>query len=394
GLLQAAKRGVRVRILLDDLTLKESDVDFLLSLSLHPNLSVRIYNPVETVGVNFAEFLSHLLFSFKKYNQRLHNKTMVMDGTLGVTGGRNVSNSYFWMDTEHNYLDRGVLVLGPVALQMQENFEIFWNHPLSRPIEGLLSGELDRFPMHRLNAFYAELIEYNRLVTAREPMLKKAWEEELRKMVRSMRWLRAEFISDPPYKNPDIGIDPQGYTTKVLTSMIEQARETIMIQSPYFILPERGLPLFDKRGQGIEVIVSTNSLSSTDNVAVFSAYAEQRSLFLDAGFVLREMKPHPAFLRPEHPQKMVLHGKTIIIDSRDVFIGTFNIDPRSSHFNTEEGILFEDPVLARKLEKRIRMIMEPENSWNPEETDPDEKAGCWRRMRMQFFQMLPIRPLL
>ena len=408
ALLRAAERGVKVRAVVDDIVLKKKDLDVLLALSAHPNFEIRIYNPMETVGVSMANLVINVLTDFRQFNQRLHNKTFLADGIIGLTGGRNVANEYFNYDQKYNFLDRDILVIGPVAGSMQDNFEIYWQSELSRPIEQLLASRLSSFSQEEITEIYREMhICANRLVN-QLPLVQqilKQRKERMDDLLAHLVWTeQIWFISDLPGKNiGKPGLGGGGALEHAIAQAISEAQEEITLQSPYLVFEEGAYGLYEKLAQGVEVRISTNSLASTDNIAAFSGYAQQRQKLLNAGFLIREFQPHPAienkllesYLRDREKKPIfVLHAKSLIVDKELLYVGTFNIDPRSAHLNTEEGVFVRNRQLAQQVEGQIVTEMRPENSWNPRLINPDRKASWWRRIRLLFYKWLPIEPLL
>lgn len=188
-----------------------------------------------------------------------------------------------------------------------------------------------------------------------------------------------------------------------LREAIDSAVERITIQSPYFILPKDAFGLLKKIEEGVEVLVSTNSLSSTDNIATFSGYNKLRGRLIASGMEIREFRPNPAiedellavYHNPDKPPPIfMLHAKTLVIDGELLYVGTFNMSPRSANLSTEEGVFVRSRELARRVEEQILIEMQPENSWNPAEFDPNPQAGLGRRLGLWFLQVWPIRPLL
>jgi cardiolipin synthase C len=407
ALLQAADRGVRVRILVDDFKVDRQAQDLLLPLALHPQVEVRIYNPVLRVGVSWWEVLRNVFSDFRLVNQRLHNKSHVVDGRIGITGGRNMANEYFDYDQQYNFRDRDILVLGPVVDAMQDNFERFWGSMLARPIEELMASKIDDFPAERVHLILAGLRGSAEKLVSRTPVIREALEDQPRRfaeLLNNMAWNDIRFISDHPWKNAQKGLSGGGVMLTELTALISEAQQRITIQSPYLILPSGGMRLTERRAAGIEVRISTNSLASTDDIRTFSGYSKQRRQLLAAGFEIREFRPNPAImedlvrrfddLQRAGPPIFTVHAKTIVIDGKTLFIGTFNIDPRAANLNTEEGIIVHDAHLARLVEEQIERDMLPENSWDPAQQNPDRHADRWRRFKHRFFRLFPLEPLL
>jgi putative cardiolipin synthase len=214
------------------------------------------------------------------------------------------------------------------------------------------------------------------------------------------------FISDAPGKNAgDAGLAGGGASTSALIDAVRGARRSILIQSPYLILPRGGIELLaELHKQGVRVQISTNSLQSTDNLAAFVGYFKQRRSLLNAGIELYEYKAHPqiqADLIERYPvlaEKnpiFAIHAKSMVIDGKQIFIGTFNLDPRSANLNTEVGVLIESETLARQLTQSIERDIRPENSWQTtHEFNPDRAVSRSKRLKLGFINLFPIDPIL
>jgi putative cardiolipin synthase len=221
-----------------------------------------------------------------------------------------------------------------------------------------------------------------------------------------MSWEDAFFISDSPGKNVGgSGLGGGGESTQLLIEAVSNAKSSVLIQSPYLIMPEGGIELFEELvKRGVRIRISTNSLASTDNIPAFGGYHGQRSDLLEAGVELYEFKPHPAVedeLVDRYPRIaennpiFALHAKSMVVDDEIVFIGTFNLDPRSANLNTEVGLLVDSKELGRQLTESIERDIRPENSWQTtEDFNPDSEVSRGKRFKMWFSRMLPMEPIL
>jgi putative cardiolipin synthase len=407
-LLRAAERGVRVRVLVDDLLVDAEDRTLLL-LSAHPNAEIRIYNPNLSVGVGFLERLKNVFTDFRAVNQRMHDKTAIFDGVAGITGGRNMADEYFDFDHEYNFRDRDVLVLGAAVQEMQDNFDEFWNSDYAAPVEAIFAGEMPGISAADVQQRSRELRAYAENPANFAPEVRDAiasTQDYFPLLVEAIVWDDVAFLSDVPGKNAGTdGLGGSGESTNRLINAVKNATSSILIQSPYLILPEGGIELFHSLvRQGVRIRISTNSLASTDNIQAFSGYSAQREDLLRAGAELYEFKPHPALkdeLVENYPRIaktnpiFALHAKSMVVDDKLVFIGTFNLDPRSANLNTEVGILVENRELARQLTASIERDIEPANSWRTTGFfNPDAEVGRARRLRVWLNKLLPIEPIL
>jgi cardiolipin synthase C len=411
ALLRAAERGVRVRVIVDDLLIDAPDQS-LLALAKHPNIDIRIYNPKHSVGMPFHKRILNVATDFRGVNQRMHDKTFIVDGKVAITGGRNMAAEYFDYDRQYNFRDRDVLLLGAVVTSMRAGFERFWNSGLSEPVEALyddpgLMQQQVRVGNDEIERIYRDLHEYASLPENFAPQVRAAIAASpaaFPTLAGEVAWGRVEFINDPPGKNDRrSGLDGGGLTTRALAELVEGAREGIVIQSPYLVLSDKAWQLFRKAvARGVRVRISTNSMASTDNLQAFSGYRNQRDRLLKMGLEIYEYKPDPEAQRRLMPHLaaggkppiFAVHAKTMVVDSKIAYIGTYNLDPRSENLNTEVGAIIHNEILARAVEQAIETDMRLGNSWNAATDRPDRYVPWIKRARVRFWQLLPIQPLL
>jgi len=408
NLLRAAERGVRVRVLVDDLLIDAEDKT-LLVLAAHPNVNIRIYNPNLTVGVSFWERMGNAFSDFRSINQRMHDKTAIFDNVAGVTGGRNMADEYFDFDHEYNFRDRDVLLLGKAVSDMTENFEEFWNSEFAHPVEAILEVEHQTMTTPEVEQYTRQLHAYAANPKNFEPQIREAianLDKYFPALLGAVSWEDARFISDSPGKNAgESGLGGGGESTQILVNAVRNAKSSVLIQSPYLIMPEGGTELFEELiERGVRIRISTNSLASTDNIQAFSGYYGQREDLLEAGVELYEYKPHPAIedeLIDRYPRIaennpiFALHAKSMVVDDTTIFIGTFNLDPRSTNLNTEVGLLVDSAELAGQLTASIERDIDPANSWHTtDEFNPDSEVSRGKRFKMWFNWLLPMEPIL
>jgi len=411
ALLRAAERGVKVRVIVDDLMIDAPDKS-LLALALHPNVDIRIYNPKHSVGTPWYKRVFNTVSDFRGVNQRMHDKTFVVDGKIAITGGRNMADEYFDYDQAYNFRDRDALVLGKVAASIRASFERFWNSGVAIPVEqrfdgSSMFGKQVSVSDAEVQAVYRELHEYAKQPENFKPEVRKAIQtipQSFSDLVKRIVWTKARFISDTPGKNDgQAGLAGGGLTTTALAEVFNKAEKEVVIQSPYLVVSESALALFRQaKRRGIRIRVSTNSLASTDNLPAFSGYRNQRTMLLAMGIEVYEYQPFPKVQQqllqryPEYQDKpplFAIHAKTMVVDGRTVFIGTYNLDPRSENLNTEVGLIFTDVPLAQYVRDRIVTDMKKGNSW-PADENPDQHATRSKRLKVWLMQRLPIKPLL
>lgn len=403
-LVRAADRGVKVRILVDDIMV-EADADDLLALDSHENLDIRIYNPTTNLGKNLPGKLLSLAGDFRGFNQRMHNKTFTVDGKVAITGGRNMADEYFDYDHEYNFRDRDVLLIGGVANEVQQSFNQFWADSLSRPVSELVTDEGTHLPakdkfewLHQYacspDNFWPQVREKIRQVPVAFDELNKSGK---------IQWVDSVmYVSDVPGKNDGSnGLGGGGNTTAALTNLIRSATKSIVIQSPYLITTEAGQRLFrDAVNRGVEVRILTNSLASTDNLEAFSGYRRDRETLLKTGVRVFEFRPDAAeryrvmtgALQKEIGFTPVfgLHAKSMVIDGEIAVIGTFNLDPRSANLNTECVTIIRSKQIAAAVLQGMEEEFKPENSWETTlESNPDSNAGMMKRLKAWTKGIIP-----
>jgi len=412
SLLRAAERGVKVRVIVDDLLIDAPDKS-LLALAMHPNIDIRIYNPLHSVGTPIQKQLINVAVQFRNANQRMHDKTFIVDGKIAITGGRNMADEYYDYDHEYNFRDRDALLLGPVVTSMRENFDQFWQSRLSQSVESLFDG-LGLLQKHvnvrekEAGKIYAELHAYAQSpenFTGDVHAAIDATPDAFPRLAKETIWGEARFVSDNPGKNDThYSFGGGGLTTKALAEMFESAQERITIQTPYLVLSQPAKALFKKvLKRGVNIRINTNSLASTDNLQAFSGYRNQRKALLKMGVEIFEYRPDPKSQRETLKRiaemggkapVFALHAKTMVVDGRSVFIGTYNLDPRSENLNTEVGVIVNNEKLARTVEAAIEADMRPGNSWNAATDKPDRHVPLTKQLSVLFWQVMPIKPLL
>jgi putative cardiolipin synthase len=410
ALLRAADRGVRVRVIVDDLLIDAPDKG-LLALAKHPRIDIRVYNPKHSVGTPLHKRLLNVATDFRGVNQRMHDKTFIVDGKVAITGGRNMADEYFDYDHAYNFRDRDALLLGEAVKTMSASFERFWNSPLSVPVETLFDG----FGLMRKNVdvdsrevaeVYRELRAYARDPANFAPSVRAMIESAPKafpEIAARLAWGRVDFLSDRPGKNDRrFSLGGGGATTRALVKLAAGARKSIVIQSPYLVLSDEAVKLFRRAlARGVRVRINTNSLAATDNLQAFSGYRNQRAQLLKMGLEIYESRPDPESRKAlmartvatAEPPVFALHAKTMVVDGRTVYIGTYNLDPRSENLNTEVGVVIDNPALAAEVESAIEADMRPGNSWDARDK-PDQYASEAKRAKAAAWQVLPLKPLL
>jgi len=417
ALLRAADRGVRVRVLLDDVGARADD-EILLSLDAHANIEIRLFNPV--ASRNFRSL--GMLTDFSRVNRRMHNKSFIADNQRAILGGRNIGDEYFEAQSEVAFGDLDVLTVGRAVGEVSDAFDRFWNAPASIPIPALLGRSGDPASLDALRttlAAYVDAQHDSPYVTSSRLQLA----ELMATGSDGLFWGKAHLLYDDPSKITRAPENTEGHLLPQFANLGAQVQHELLIVSPYFVPGDAGVAWLDglvKRG--VRVTVLTNSLAATDVGAVHAGYQRYRKALLEAGIRLYELKPDAIEHGKEKRGKggisssrASLHAKTFVFDRSSVFIGSLNLDPRSIQLNTEIGIVCESAPLAEDLSGRLEQNFD-QIAWRLElvtdakggsrivwvESDTDgirqrteePEVRTWRKFSVWFLGLLPIESQL
>ena len=413
-LLQAADRGVRLRLLVDDIYGLKRD-RILATLSAHPKIEVRVFNPFLARGranpMRLFEFLQK-----SSLNRRMHNKLLVVDNAALVVGGRNLGNEYFDSEAETEFTDLDVLTLGPVVHQASLSFDEYWNHPLAVPVRAFLRNEPSEEHLALMRARLMGLMAQLRRNQYPSRFMSTFMAEGIRSHNLSFHRGRARMLYDRPEKvtNQASGLFRGVHIAAELYPAIARTEREILLVSAYFVPGPRLRELLRKQvNAGVRVRLLTNSLAATDVSYVHGAYSRWRETLIRQGVEVYELRPLPKKPLPSFhligSSRSSLHAKALILDSRQVFIGSMNLDPRSVYLNTETGILIDCPELAVDLRASFERMMLPDMSYQVHAGDEpgqllwsgrqegravqlqrDPGAGFWRRWKAAFLgKMVP-----
>ena len=375
-LLAAAKRGVKVNIIIDQL-FSMGNSWFLAELAtLHENLNVRMFNPTFNEGhTSGFDFFSALACCLYNLNRRMHNKLFLVDDKYGINGGRNYSDRYFDWDPQFNYRDRDALAVGKVAKSMKSSFNDFWNSQWVVPLENLddiayriLNNQenISQWEAHQsTKAIQLNLRSYNYNYIKKRFVDSAILVDDL------------EYFSDKPEKlfvnNKESKNHYKTMSLKI-KELISSANKTLLMQTPYLVLSRkayRALKALHKKKPNVKISVSTNSLSSTDAFYVYAiSYKHKKKYLKNIALNIYEYRYNPNNRKEMFgenyltlPTKFGLHAKSIVIDNTISMIGSHNFDPRSEVLNTESGLIINSKALATKLSQFIKDDMSSANSW-------------------------------
>jgi putative cardiolipin synthase len=403
-LVRAADRGVKVRILVDDIMV-DAELSDILMVQGHENIEIKIYNPGANLGKSIFSKIKNLTTDFRGFNQRMHNKTFIVDDEIVITGGRNIADEYFDFDHEYNFRDRDILLMGQGSKQVSDSFEEFWNSELSVPVEGLAEAddmkELDPVSYEMLHQYACDPENFWPQVRERITRLPSVFKEL--QGSGGIVWLDSIiYISDDPGKNAETaGLGGGGKSTEALIKLIAAAEKSIDIQSPYLVTTELSRGLFREAVErGVEVRILTNSMASTDNMEAFSGYQRDREELLATGLRIFEYRPDARErydIMTSALQKSIdftpifgLHAKSMVIDGITTVIGTFNLDPRSANLNTECLTIVNSAAITAGVLAGMETEFQPENSWETTfDFNPDHLASTGKQIKTWTRKAVP-----
>lgn len=408
ALLRAADRGVRVRLLLDDIQTQGYDAG-MAALDSHPDFEVRIFNPFAGRSNRLGDGLTR----FHRVNRRMHNKSFTVDNQVTVVGGRNIAAEYFGARSDVNFGDLDVVGVGPVVDEVSDMFDIYWNSRAALPLPAFAKMPKDAGKeLHELRQWIA---------TSRQQIESTRYAEALTRDIRGYVeadasiyiWAPYQLVYDSPEKaEPDKAAAADSILTP-LREAVDSAQDEVMFISPYFVPLKRGVRGFSElRDRGVEIKVITNSLASTNHSIVHSGYAPARKPLLKMGVELYEVRPDVGESGARKAGNVsaegTLHTKAFVVDRERLFVGSFNLDPRSAYINTELGVIIDSPELAQiaasgieealplytyevtlNEKNKIRWVGQKDGEQELWKKDP--QTGFWRRFNVSVMRILPIK---
>jgi putative cardiolipin synthase len=407
--LQAADRGVHVRLLIDDIFHSGRDISYG-AIDTHPNVEIRVYNPMGNRGAGRgANFVYHK----GSLNHRMHNKIFLVDSAVAVLGGRNIGDDYFGIDPKLNFRDLDVLAVGPAAKEAGAAFDMYWNSPAAVPIAVLLKepvadDELER-RREELNASLDELGALPYTV----PMEFEETHDALKQLAGEMVWAETEIIIDSLERFEG---GSESAFAQLTGELAESAEHEFVIETAYLIPTKEAISkVAEIIERGVRVRILTNSMQSNNHTSVHAHYMKYRKPMIEAGIELHELQPDPELL--EHYKQVEsrvaeshagLHTKAFVVDGRLSMIGSYNMDPRSRIWNSEIGLLIDSEEFAAKVLEVMEADFDPANSyrltlnekgkleWTAEGPDGPEVwhkepgTSAWQRFKVRIMSWIPM----
>jgi putative cardiolipin synthase len=410
-LLDAADRGVKVRLLVDDMDARAKNVGFA-ALAAHPNIEVRLFNPFVTRAGTMM-LVSEGLWNFDRLNRRMHNKTWIADNRIAIAGGRNIGDEYFGASDEVNFVDLDFAMVGPVVRDASASFDKYWNSPSAYPIEHL---DADAVKSADVALLRTTLAAAARDAQASRYAKALAADDAIKRLISgdwTMQWSKSyQFVSDDPLKvtmqQYDASRTPVG---AVLRPLLGESKKSASIISPYFIPGKegtKGLAALARSDKQVRIL--TNSLIANDVAAVHGGYSQYRKPLLESGVKLWELKPLSGAKEKSSmfgSSGASLHTKALSVDSRLLFVGSYNLDQRSTWLNCEQGVLVDNEVLTKQFDAIFATQTSGEHAWHVtlkkddlvwsdgnETFDSDPKASWGRRFQAWIARVLNLEAQL
>lgn len=422
-MMSAADRGVRVRMLLDDHGAEAHD-SALLALDSHPNIEVRLFNPIALRGND----VFGMLMDFSRTNRRMHNKSFNADNQVAIVGGRNVGDEYFQSSSDADMVDLDAIAVGPVVQAVGNQFDTYWNSPASFPITSVSEAKSSTQETEKGRARLREHAEHMKQTAVGQVFAASPIVPQIESGDVSFYWGNATLIYDDPKKASAQSDDPAHRLLPRIKSITDRTEREVMLVSPYFIPGQAGIDYFRKlRERHVRVLILTNSMASTDVLPVYAAYSKYRKELLAMGVELYEFKPGAvAHVGSENEHSddahsasfAGLHAKVFAFDRTSMFVGSFNLDPRSQRLNTEVGVVFDSADMAADLSDRfesrllttawhveavpvkglfgpeVRLNWVTQDQGTPVRLTEEPGQGFWKNLKVGLMRMMPIESQL
>lgn len=417
ALIRAADRGVKVRLLIDDNNAKQTEGIFL-ALAQHPNIEVKLFNPYR-----FRKYRGiDMVLDLKRINRRMHNKSFIADHKVALIGGRNMTNQYYNVSDSYQFSDVDVMLVGTAVNDISNSFDDYWNHDYAYDVQEVVKQKSHRLSYESLKQ---QLDEHYKKVTVQNYLDLTSNSHAIDSLINrdiALDWVKAEVVKDSPDKIKSKA-KKQEHLNFQLINHLEKPEKNIDLISAYFVPEKKGAKILSELAQdGVHVRVLTNSFKANDVAVVHAFYGKYRQNLLENGVELYEFLPaldkddldkhtedlaKKAKVNIKGLSRSSLHAKLMALDEKQVFIGSFNFDPRSAYLNTEIGVLLNSPTLARSVHSTMdqnlskyayKLVLNAENKITWQRQTPqgpviytkEPRMKWWQRAGMKVISWLPI----
>jgi len=406
-LIAAADRGVRVRLLVDDMGFGGTD-EGMGAVDSHPNIEVRVFNPFANRDNSMWDFI----FDLDRVNHRMHNKLLVADNSFAIVGGRNIGNHYFGVDPDTNFRDLDIVAAGPVVRDISGVFDHFWASDVAVPASALVARAFSEEDLQNQIKSMQDRID-----ASAHPYLV---DKELEATFANIPWVKELLVWAPGkivWNSPEKSMDDEQEAEMItaLRGKMGKLDQSFIIESAYFVVGDRGVATIQALlARGVKVRILTNSLASNDVLAAHAGHAKYREALLEAGAELYELRADSGAIEKSWrgESRAGLHTKAMAFDDESLFIGSFNLDPRSANINTEAGLYVESPELTAQLLAYMAEGVAPENCYRVTfdedgdlvwttlidgkevSYDKDPLSTFGQRFNSGFIQLLPVESQL
>ena len=412
ALIGAADRGVKVRLLIDDNNAKSTEGIFL-ALAQHPNIQVKLFNPYR-----FRKYRAlDMLLDLKRINRRMHNKSFIADHQVALIGGRNMTNQYFNVSDNYQFSDVDVMLFGTAVKDISSSFDEYWNHDYAYDVREIVDPHAHHLSYEslkqQLDEHYQQITVQNYLNLAKHSYTI----DSLMNRNIPLDWVKAEVVKDSPDKIR-AKAKKEEHLNFQLINHLEKPEQNIDLISAYFVPEKKGAKILENLAQnGVEVRVLTNSFKANDVAVVHAFYGKYRQDLLEHGVQLYEFLPaldkdnldkytedlaKKAKINLKGLSRSSLHAKLMALDGKQVFIGSFNFDPRSAYLNTEIGVLLDSPALAQTVHSTMdqnlskyayKLVLDANKKMNWQRQTPQGPIIYRQEPRMKWWQKAGVKML-
>jgi len=407
--LEAADRGVHVRILIDDIFHSGRDNNYA-ALDSHPNMEIRVYNPMGSRGAGKG---ANMVYHKGSLDHRMHNKIFLVDSAVAVLGGRNIGDDYFGVDEKLNFRDLDVLAVGPAAKDAGEAFDIYWNSPAAVPITVLLKKPVDAGALESGREELKATLDELDALPYTVPRNAEEIRETLEQLADELVWAETEIIIDSLER---FQTGSESAFVELTDRLADEATSEFVIETAYLIPTQEGIDkVAEITKRGVRVRILTNSLRSNNHTTVHAHYKKYRKPMIEAGIELHELRPDPEILehfKEDHQEveesRAGLHSKSFVVDRRLSMIGSYNMDPRSRIWNSEIGLLIHSEEFAEQVLEVMETDLDPANSYRvtldekgklvwtasgpqgPVTWHKEPETTAWQRFKSRFLRWIPM----